>query len=192
MALLTPDRYFSRITAIDIEADLLGRGYRAVLLDIDNTSLTRDTHEVPRDVRLWLARAREAGTGVCLVSNNWHASVHALAGELDLPIVAKAMKPVPASFMVALRKLKAPRSEAVVVGDQLATDVLGAHLAGLPAYMLQPLVEQDLPHTLLLRNAERVILGDRKPEPAVHMRQAGDELAASCAPAAAGSPSSSE
>ena len=28
MALLTPDRYFSRITAIDIEADLLGRGYR--------------------------------------------------------------------------------------------------------------------------------------------------------------------
>ena len=192
MALLTPDRYFSRITAIDIEADLLGRGYRAVLLDIDNTIRARDTGQVPRDVGLWLGRARTAGVDFCLVSNNWHSDVYQFAGELELPIVAKAMKPAPASFMVALRKLKAPRSEAVVVGDQLATDVLGAHLAGLPAYMLQPLVEQDLPHTLLLRNAERVILGDRKPEPAVHMRQAGDELAASCAPAAAGSPSSSE
>ena len=178
MALLTPDRYFSRITAIDIEADLLGRGYRAVLLDIDNTIRARDTHQVPRDVGLWLGRARTAGVDFCLVSNNWHSDVYQFAGELELPIVAKAMKPVPASFMVALRKLKAPRSEAVVVGDQLATDVLGAHLAGLPAYMLQPLVEQDLPHTLLLRNAERVILGDRKPEPAAHMRQAGDELAA--------------
>ena len=48
MALLTPDRYFSRITAIDIEADLLGRGYRAVLLDIDNTVRARDTGQVPR------------------------------------------------------------------------------------------------------------------------------------------------
>lgn len=192
MALLTPDRYFSRITAIDIEADLLGRGYRAVLLDIDNTIRARDTGQVPRDVGLWLGRARTAGVDFCLVSNNWHCDVYQFAGELELPIVAKAMKPVPASFMVALRKLKALRSEAVVVGDQLATDVLGAHLAGLPAYMLQPLVEQDLPHALLLRNAERVILGDRKPEPAAHMRQAGDELAASCAPAGAGSPSSSE
>ena len=61
MALLTPDRYFSRITAIDIEADLLGRGYRAVLLDIDNTIRARDTHQVPRDVGLWLGRARTAG-----------------------------------------------------------------------------------------------------------------------------------
>ncbi|WP_289637324.1 HAD hydrolase-like protein [uncultured Adlercreutzia sp.] len=134
MALLTPDRYFSRITAIDIEADLLGRGYRAVLLDIDNTIRARDTGQVPRDVGLWLGRARTAGVDFCLVSNNWHSDVYQFAGELELPIVAKAMKPVPASFMVALRKLKAPRSEAVVVGDQLATDVLGAGGAGSAPY----------------------------------------------------------
>lgn len=35
MALLTPDRYFSRISAIDIERDLLGCGLTHVLLDID-------------------------------------------------------------------------------------------------------------------------------------------------------------
>ena len=32
------------------------------------------------------------------------------------------------------------------------------------AYMLQPLVEQDLKHTLLLRNVERAFMGDREPE----------------------------
>lgn len=37
--------------------------------------------------------------------------------------------------------------------------------------MLQPLVEQDLPHTLLLRNVERAILGDRKPEPAINIAE---------------------
>ena len=48
----------------------------------------------------------------------------------------------------------------------MLTDVLAAHLAGMRAYMLQPLVEQDLPHTLLLRNLERMMLGSRQPEPA--------------------------
>ena len=167
MALLTPDRYFSRISAIDIERDLLGCGLSHVLLDIDNTVRARDTGCVPRDVGMWLGRAREAGVSFCLLSNNWHADVYRFAGELELPIVAKALKPLPPAFLAARRKIGGAAADTVVVGDQLATDVLGAHLTGMKAYMLQPLVEQDLPHTLLLRNVERAILGDRKPEPAI-------------------------
>lgn len=164
MAYLQPERYFSRISRIDIQRDLLNRGYRVVLLDIDNTIRSRATHDVPRDVGVWLANARDAGVEFCLVSNNWHADVHELAHRLSLPIVAKSCKPIPIGFLVALRKLGASRGEAVVVGDQLSTDVLGAHNAGLPAYLVAPLVEQDLKHTLYVRKLERVILGEAKPE----------------------------
>lgn len=168
MALLTPDRYFSRISAIDIQRDLIDCGLTCALLDIDNTVRARDTKSVPRDVGMWLGRAREAGVRFCLLSNNWHADVYQFAGELELPIVAKAMKPLPPAFLAAMGKIGGKTKDTVVIGDQLATDVLGAHLVGMKAYMLQPLVEQDLPHTLLLRNVERVILGDRKPEPAIN------------------------
>ncbi len=164
MGFLNPERYFSRISHIDIERDLLNLGLTHVLLDIDNTILTRDTHEVPRDVAAWMACARTAGVEFCLVSNNWHASVHDLAASLELPIVGKACKPLPHGFFLGMRKLGATRKDAVMVGDQMTTDVLGAHLAGLPAYMLQPLVKQDLPHTLLIRNFERVVLNGRVPE----------------------------
>ncbi len=164
MSFLEPDRYFARISRIDIDDDLLALGYRFVLLDVDNTILTRDTHEVPRDVGAWLARARDAGISFCLVSNNWHEGVHHLAKRLSLPIVAKAVKPLPPAFLMALGKLGAKRSETVVVGDQLVTDVLGAHFLGMKAYLLAPLVEQDLPHTLILRNFERVVMGERQPE----------------------------
>lgn len=166
MAFLKPDRYFSRISRIDIERDLLGCGFESVLMDVDNTILTRDTHEVPRDVGAWLARARDAGLDFCLVSNNWHEVVYQLAERLELPIVAKAVKPLPPAFLMALRKIGAKRATTVVIGDQLITDVLGAHFLGMTAYMLQPLVEQDLPHTLMLRHVERLIMGDRKPEEA--------------------------
>lgn len=164
MTFLEPDRYFARISRIDIDHDLLAQGYRNVLLDVDNTILTRDTHEVPRDVGFWLARARDEGISFCLVSNNWHEGVYQLANRLSLPIVAKAVKPLPPAFLMALRKLGAKRSETVVVGDQLVTDVMGAHFLGMKAYLLAPLVEQDLPHTLLLRNFERAVMGERKPE----------------------------
>ena len=164
MAFLEPDRYFARISRIDIDRDLLALGFRNVLLDVDNTILTRDTHEVPRDVGFWLAKARDAGITFCLVSNNWHEGVYQLANRLSLPIVAKAVKPLPPAFLMALRKLGAKRSETVVIGDQLVTDVMGAHFLGMKAYLLAPLVEQDLPHTLLLRNFERVVMGERKPE----------------------------
>lgn len=177
MAFLEPDRYFARISRIDIERDLLALGYRYVLLDVDNTILTRDTHEVPRDVGAWLARARDAGIAFCLVSNNWHEGVYRLARRLSLPIVAKAVKPLPPAFLIALKKLEAKRSETVVVGDQLVTDVMGAHLLGMKAYLLAPLVEQDLPHTLLLRNVEHAIMGERQPEGATTMREdEGSEL----------------
>lgn len=164
MTFLEPDRYFARISRIDIDRDLLAQGYRNVLLDVDNTILTRDTHEVPRDVGFWLAKARDAGISFCLVSNNWHEGVYQLANRLSLPIVAKAVKPLPPAFLMALRKLGAKRSETVVIGDQLVTDVMGAHFLGMKAYLLAPLVEQDLPHTLLLRNFERAVMGERQPE----------------------------
>lgn len=164
MSLLQPDRYFSRVTKIDIERDLLGCGLVHVLLDVDNTLLTRDTHEVPRDVGMWLGSAREAGIAFCLLSNNWHHGVYDLAESYELPIVAKAVKPLPHGFLMAMGKIGGKRDDTVVIGDQLVTDVLGAHLVGLPAYMLQPLVEQDLPHTLFLRNFERAVMGEKRPE----------------------------
>lgn len=135
-----------------------------MLCDVDNTILTRDDHTVPADVQAWLAKARAAGVTFCLLSNNFHHGVHDLAERLDLPIVVKAVKPLPHGFIRARRKIGGARKDTLVIGDQLITDVIGAHICGLKAYMLVPLVEKDLWHTLLLRHLERAILGKLRPE----------------------------
>lgn len=154
-----------------MQFDLLHRGFTGVLLDIDNTVRERGTHAVPIDVAKWLAEARAQGVTFCLLSNNWHADAHDLAAELDMPIVAKAMKPLPFAYGVAARKLGLGRHDVVAIGDQLVTDVIGAHLAGMSAYLVQPLVDVDLKHTVALRNVERVLLGGRTPEPSVSQAQ---------------------
>lgn len=186
MPLLGPDRYFSRITHIDIKRDLLAVGCRHILLDVDNTILPRDTSVMPRDVGVWLGRVRDAGISICLLSNNWHQNVYELAKGLDLPIVAKAVKPLPPAFLMARSKIGAKRTSTIVIGDQLVTDVLGAHFLGMKAYMLTPLVQQDLKHTLILRNFEHWVMGDRVPEgAAASVSCTGEE--SSCTDAAASS-----
>lgn len=164
MAFYEPDRYFSRITAIDIKRDILAKGFTHVLLDVDNTLLTRDEHLVPHDVLLWLNRAREAGVAMCLLSNNFHQSVFQVAEQLELPIVAKALKPLPHSFIMATHKIHGKRATTLMIGDQLITDVMGAHCAGIVAYLVCPLVEADLKHTLLVRNFENLFIADKEPE----------------------------
>ena len=75
MAVLQPDRYFSRISHIDVAHDLRERGLDTVLLDIDNTLRSRADGRVPADAQAWLDRCAEAGIRVCLFSNNWHENV---------------------------------------------------------------------------------------------------------------------
>lgn len=162
MPFVSPDKYFSRITRINVERDLLASGLRFVLLDIDNTILTRDTREIPADVREWLDRARAAGIAFCLLSNNWHETPFQVGKELSLPVVAKAMKPLPKGYHDACRMMGAQKNQTVAIGDQMSTDVIGAHIVGMKAFLVQPLVEQDLAHTLVIRKIERKILRNRR------------------------------
>ena len=45
------------------------------------------------------------------------------------------------------------------------TDVLGGKLIGITTVLVAPLSTSDLPHTLLLRKIERVLLAGRQPLP---------------------------
>jgi HAD superfamily phosphatase (TIGR01668 family) len=163
VALLKPDEYLSSVLKIDPQA-LVARGFVALLLDVDNTLVPRGTAAIPSEVRTWVARCTSCGLRLCLLSNNWHKVVFHYAEELKLPLVYKAMKPLPFAFLRALGKIGQKPRHAVVVGDQLMTDVLGAHLCGgMHAILVQPQSHIDLKHTLLLRKIERAFMGDLQP-----------------------------
>jgi HAD superfamily phosphatase (TIGR01668 family) len=159
---LSPDLYYRSVGTIDL-AGLRSLGVRALLVDLDNTLLPRDTSEFPDEAIHFAARIHESGMVACLVSNNWHARVHAAARELGFELVPKALKPLPCGFRAGLRLLGASAGEAAVIGDQLFTDVLGGNLLGMTTVLVAPLSRTDLPHTLVLRRLEALVLRDREP-----------------------------
>jgi uncharacterized protein len=161
--LLSPDLYLRSVCDIDLAA-LHAEGVDTLLMDLDNTLLPRDSSIVPTSVVEWAASLRDSGFTVVLVSNNWHERVHAVAEELGFMLVAKAVKPLPFAFWRALSLAATTRKRAAVVGDQLFTDVLGGKLIGSKTIMVLPLSASDLPHTLLLRRVERLVLRGRQPQ----------------------------
>ena len=80
-----PDRYFDRVSRIDVAKDIVDAGFTHVLIDMDNTILSRETGEVPVDVRAWMRKLKAAGVAICLLSNNWHQVPYRIAEQLDLP-----------------------------------------------------------------------------------------------------------
>lgn len=162
--MLNPDLYLHSVHDIDLRS-LLASGVDTLLMDLDNTLLPRDSHDVPDDLREWSVRLALMGFKVCLVSNNWHERVRQVAQSLGFSLVAKAVKPLPFAFLRALKILGSSRSQSVIVGDQMFTDVLGGKLLGIKTILVTPLSKSDLPHTLLLRKVERVFLAGREPQP---------------------------
>ena len=123
MRIFSPKRYVASVDRIDLDT-LWADGKRAILLDRDNTLVPRDTEQVPAAVSAWLDTARAKGFKLCMVSNNWHRDqVMASACELGLEAISHAMKPAPFALKAGLKRLGATANEAVLIGDQLYTDV---------------------------------------------------------------------
>lgn len=163
MKLLTPDRYVHDVGVVNLR-DLWNQGKRGLLLDRDNTIVPRDTGVVPPSVVHWIGQAHDLGFKLCFVSNNWAKNVRPDAERLGMALVTRAAKPLPFALWHALRKLRVKRSEAVLLGDQVFTDVLGGRLAGITTILVEPQSSVELEHSLALRDLEARVLKDLVPE----------------------------
>lgn len=162
--MLTPDYYYRSVHDIDL-GELHERGIDTLLVDLDNTLLPRDSDVIPDAVRDWVGSLASQGMRACMVSNNWHARAVQVADGLGIPVVAKALKPLPFAFRKAMEIAETRPQRCAVVGDQLFTDVLGGKVLGSVTVLVTPVSVSDLPHTLLLRRIERMLLADRQPLP---------------------------
>ena len=136
---LVPDRVLRRYT--DVTPQLLGElGVKLLLCDLDYTLAPRSVSAPDEALRTWLARCREAGGTVAILSNNRSPRrVEAFCGALGIWYVGHAGKPSVKGFRRAMEQAGAGPEETAMLGDKLLTDVLGARRSGVTALMVEPL-----------------------------------------------------
>lgn len=140
-----PDKIFNKIN--EITADILkNEGIKGLVLDIDNTMAPKYV-TLPDDLLIkWISEIRKAGIKLFVISNNNHGRVSKFAEALDLPFINNGMKPFPFSFKKAITAMGLKPKEVAAVGDQIYTDIWGAHAAGLLAWLVFPVdVKETIP-----------------------------------------------
>lgn len=136
-------------------ASLKKHGIKLVLVDLDNTLTAWNNPDGTPEMRAWLAEMKANDIKVIVVSNNKHDRVQRAVQRFHVPFVSRAMKPFAMGIQKAL-KLAGERPEhAIMVGDQLMTDIRAAKRAGVRSVLVQPLVLSDAWNTKFNRARER-------------------------------------
>ena len=158
LRILFPHMYVPSILDID-PLYLKERGIKALLLDLDNTIIPRDSEEFSQEVVLWFKRFREQGLKLCVVSNNGSVRVNKLVAPLEIPSVVRAVKPRRQAFRKGMELLGVTHSETAVVGDQIFTDILGGNRLGLFTILVVPMAGKEFWATSLInRRLEKLVL----------------------------------
>ena len=163
MAFFRPREYYASVLDID-PAELVSRGFKGVLLDVDNTLMPRTDTEVPAKMADWVRRLQEAGRATLVLSNSFQDRVVNAVEQLGCKFVGKAMKPLPGGFKRCEELLGLAPAQLVMVGDQTYTDILGANLAGIHSILVLPLGSVDLWHTRVFRVIDKLLLAGLHPK----------------------------
>lgn len=158
MSLFDATWYVASLPDVDLDV-LAGEGIRCILLDRDNTCVPRDAKTEPPEVSAWFDQARGMGMSLCLVTNNFHTTqVVESADRLGCDVIHHAMKPAPFAVDAALVREGVPAEQAVLIGDQLFTDIASGNLAGIRTILVRPQSRSDLWYTQVFRFFERPFL----------------------------------
>jgi HAD superfamily phosphatase (TIGR01668 family) len=154
----SPAASLERVEQVDLDA-LKAAGKRVLLLDVDNTLLPWREHEFPQPVLDWIEHGKSLGLEFCILSNTRHPKrLQRLSDELGVPFIRAKFKPSRQMYDMALERYAIKPEQAVMIGDQLLTDVLGANRAGIDAFWIKPVGKREFIGTRLFsRNVERVI-----------------------------------
>lgn len=152
-----PTRSAGSLYEIEPE-ELARRGKRLVMLDADNTLLPWRSMEIPDETREWVARCKGAGLDVCILSNTRHPKrLTQIASELGIAFFRGKFKPNPSIYLEALKHFGRGPKEAVMIGDQIFTDMWGANRAGVEGIWVKPSTSRDFIGTKVSRMGERLL-----------------------------------
>lgn len=160
MKALCPDALYRSVFEVNYER-LWNAGFRVLIFDIDNTLGAWGCAALDGRVLQLLQNLAKRGFRLGFLSNDdGGADRSALTVQLAAhSLLWKAKKPRTGGYSALLKELGCRTERAVMIGDQLFTDIWGAKRAGLYAVMTAPFDPQtDTLGAKLRRPLERWIV----------------------------------
>lgn len=137
-----PDEFYDSLDQINF-ADLKLRGYRLIMLDLDNTLARHGSKEADDYARLCIRSIKEQGLACWIVTNAAKGRAGMYAASLELPFTALAGKPSPKAVLRVCQQVGLGPDRAALIGDQMLTDIGSANRAGCLSILVRPRFQDE-------------------------------------------------
>ena len=131
---LLPAETAPSVFDIDYQS-LYDKGFRGLLFDIDNTLVHHGDDSTP-EIDALFEKIHSIGFRTLMLSNNSEERILRFLKNIDSEYIEEADKPDPACYFEACKKLNITPDQAVMIGDQLFTDIRGANRAGITSILV--------------------------------------------------------
>ena len=151
-----PYEYANSVFDVDYK-ELYNKGYKGIIFDIDNT-LVHHGDDSTKEVDELFREIQKIGLKTLILSNNNEKRVKRFLTNIDSLYICDAQKPKKVNYLKAIDMMQIKKEEAIFIGDQVFTDILGANRSGI-ANILVKFIQLDNETKIgKRRQAEKVIL----------------------------------
>ncbi|MBQ7242127.1 MAG: HAD-IIIA family hydrolase [Firmicutes bacterium] len=166
-----PYEYEESVFSIDYEK-LYEKGFRGLIFDIDNTLVPHGADSTA-EVDEFFRYIQGLGFKTLLLSNNDEERTLRFLKNIDSLYICDADKPKPAGYLKAVDMLDMPKNQAVVIGDQIFTDIYGANRSGLASILVKFIGHDTVSKAGRRRKLENFVLHFYKRSKSCYMRLGG-------------------
>ena len=155
--MLTPDYYYDSVYEIPYN-ELWKKKIRGLIFDLDNTLTPFHEKLPPAKIVALMRHLEKVGFQVCLLTNNTTGRLNRFNEGMKLKGIANGLKPFTRGIKQAMKLMGTNRSQTVIIGDQLLSDVWAGKNAGICTIMVKPITEKDFFFVRIKRVIERFML----------------------------------
>ena len=128
------------------QSEILSRGIKSLLLDVDGTLLPRKEDTINNSVKDWIKISKKY-FNIHLISNNpSRHRIKNIANQINLSYSYKATKPRRRELLNYLTKTGESKTEVAIIGDRLFTDVRAGNRLGIYTILVKPTNSEGLPY----------------------------------------------
>jgi uncharacterized protein len=131
---LIPSEVIKRVQDLDYEAKYKA-GFRQLMFDLDNTLTTYQFSEPTKELTTFIQNLQTIGFEVSIVSNSSAKRVQPFIDQLEVSGIPSCKKP---SIGTLKKVLKVDKEAAMLIGDQLLTDIWAANKLGVRSVLVHP------------------------------------------------------
>lgn len=152
-----PDYYYQSIFEIPYQT-LNKQGISTLFFDLDNTIISYDEDHLSESQITFLKELSKTFK-IVVLSNSGYKRVSQALKDTDFDYIYHAVKPLKFGLRKALKINQSSKDEVMLIGDQIMTDVYGAHRIGIKVSLIKSVKRKsDRKITQFNRKIEKHIL----------------------------------